>query len=109
MIFCLCSGYGSYSLCVSLSCSVCSSELFGCEVSETFAGLSSILFSVKSPVTAAGFLILFLKSVLSASVAVYLAWSKNVLNALLLTFLLIFLPKDKNHNLFSNIWYIFLN
>ena len=57
-----------------------SSELFGCEVSETFVVLSAILFSVKSPVTAAGFWILFLKSALSESVAVCLAWSKNVLN-----------------------------
>ena len=75
------------SLGISLSCSfVTVFELFRCEVFETFAILSAISFSIKSPVASAVFSITFFEAALSASVADCLAWSRSFCLYLLLKY-----------------------
>ena len=53
------------------------SELFYCEVFETFVILLAILLPIKSPVASAVFWITLFEVVLSASVLDYLAWSRG--------------------------------
>ena len=66
IISCLSSRNIYLSLCISLSCSIFSSELFCGEVLETFVIPSAILFLIKSPVTSAVFSVALFEAVLSA-------------------------------------------
>ena len=76
------------------------SELIFGEVFEALVILSKILFPIISPVVFAVFWIAYFETVLSASVANCLTWSKSFWLYLLPKFVLIvlhiFLLKDKN-------------
>ena len=116
-MFCLFSGVTYLSLGISLSGSMFSvlflstCDLLCDEVFETFRTLSAIFLPIKSPVASGAFWIALFETVLSALIADYLAWLVSLWLYLLLKFLLIFLPmlllifvgKDKNPCLFTNI------
>ena len=98
IIFCLFSGDMYFSLGIYLSIPiffasfVTVSELFFSKILEGFLILSAIFLPIKSSVAFAVFWIALFEAVLSASVAVFVAWSRSFCFYLLLKFLLIFLP-----------------
>ena len=78
MIFCLSSENLFSSLCISLSyLLVTISEIFFCKIFEIFAILSANLLPLKSIVASAISWVSPLESVLSASLADYLVWSRS--------------------------------
>ena len=78
MIFCLSSENLFSSLCISLSyLLVTISEIFFCKIFEIFGILSANLLPLKSIVASAISWVSPLESVLSASLADYLVWSRS--------------------------------
>ena len=118
MIFCLFLEICIISLGISLSCSIFSasfvtvSELFCGKLLETFVILSAFYCQLNHHLLQLFFWIALYKTVLSATVAHCLAWSRSFWLYLLLIILLMFLPmllimffiKRQKFITFTNIW-----